>query len=438
MLLKRAVEISLIFILPLICFIFFAGEPVEAALKPEEIVVLVNSESPDSIRIGKLYIELRKAPPGHLIKVKVPITEHVSRKDYEELIAGPVRRAVKELYDKGRKIRCIVTTYGIPLRIGPAKPLIVPVEEIDKNAGMIKQKEEKLSDLKKKRKESKAPDKDLKKEINRLKNEINKLKLKLANLKGADTVAAVDSEIALLLMPDYQLAGWQPNPQYIYNRVRKIFYFGQVLMVSRLDAPTPELAEGLISAAVEVEKTGLSGNIYLDARGLTGKGDYALFDEDIRRTAQILKRGTMHVILDDRSKLFGPGDAPSAALYCGWYSLGKYRDAFEWSRGAVGYHVASAEAVSIHNPNARYWVKRMIEKGVIATLGPVAEPYLNAFPSPSVFFPLLMSGEYTLVEVFAMTNPVLSWRMILVGDPLYNPFKNHPAFVLKNPPSPPK
>jgi len=78
----------------------------------------------------------------------------------------------------------------------------------------------------------------------------------------------------------------------------------------------------------------------------------------------------------------------------------------------------------------------MIEKGVIASIGPVNEPYLTAFPPPSIFFPLFMSGKYTLVEVFAMTNPFLSWQMILVGDPLYNPFKNNPAFVLENPPPP--
>lgn len=81
------------------------------------------------------------------------------------------------------------------------------------------------------------------------------------------------------------------------------------------------------------------------------------------------------------------------------------------------------------------WISRTDYEKLIA--GPVNEPYLTAFPPPSVFFPLLMSGKYTLVEVFAMTNPFLSWQMILVGDPLYNPFKNNPAFVLENPPPPP-
>ena len=137
------------------------------------------------------------------------------------------------------------------------------------------------------------------------------------------------------------------------------------------------------------------------------------------------------------SELFGPGEAPHAALYCGWYSHRKYVDAFTWVKGAVGYHIASSEAVSLHNPRATFWVKSMIERGVIASLGPVSEPYLYAFPLPSQFFPLLMSGDYTLAEVFAMTNPFLSWRMILIGDPLYNPFKVNPAYHADNLPAPP-
>ncbi len=109
-------------------------------------------------------------------------------------------------------------------------------------------------------------------------------------------------------------------------------------MVSRLDAPDPGLVEKMIRTSIEVEETGLIGRFYLDARGLTGKDAYSEFDENIRETARILQKGSMPVVLDNKPGLFGPGEAPSAALYCGWYSLGEYRDAFEWAKGAVGYH----------------------------------------------------------------------------------------------------
>ena len=69
----------------------------------------------------------------------------------------------------------------------------------------------------------------------------------------------------------------------------------------------------------------------------------------------------------------------------------------------------------------------MLEKGVAATLGPVKEPYLQSFPLPDLFFPLLMTGQYPLIEVYYRTTPYLSWRQVLIGDPLYTPFKHRPA-----------
>jgi hypothetical protein len=68
----------------------------------------------------------------------------------------------------------------------------------------------------------------------------------------------------------------------------------------------------------------------------------------------------------------------------------------------------------------------MLEHGVAATLGPVWEPKLAAFPLPDDFFSLLLTGRYNLVEAYYRTTPFSSWVMVLVGDPLYNPFKNDP------------
>ncbi len=71
----------------------------------------------------------------------------------------------------------------------------------------------------------------------------------------------------------------------------------------------------------------------------------------------------------------------------------------------------------------------MLEDGVAATLGPVDEPYAQAFPPPEVFFTLLLDGSYTLAEAYSLSLPFLSWQMVLIGDPLYRPFKHTPAPV---------
>ncbi|MCK5914085.1 MAG: TIGR03790 family protein, partial [Desulfuromusa sp.] len=115
---------------------------------------------------------------------------------------------------------------------------------------------------------------------------------------------------------------------------------------------------------------------------------------------------------------------PQSALYCGWYSLGKYVDAFDWQRGAVGYHIASSECTTLKKEGSQVWCKRMLEDGVAATIGPVTEPYVQGFPLPELFFGFLLDGYYTLAESYFLSLPYLSWQMVLIGDPLYRPFRN--------------
>ncbi|KHE91571.1 MAG: hypothetical protein SCABRO_02680 [Candidatus Scalindua brodae] len=131
--------------------------------------------------------------------------------------------------------------------------------------------------------------------------------------------------------------------------------------------------------------------------------------------------------------MFPEKSCPDAALYVGWYSLARYVDSFEWKKGAVGFHIASSEASTLEQQDSQVWCKRLIEEGVAATLGPVEEPYLSSFPLPDVFFPLLMEGKLTLLEVYFKSIPHISWRMILIGDPLYTPFKNNPEIEFASP-----
>jgi hypothetical protein len=72
--------------------------------------------------------------------------------------------------------------------------------------------------------------------------------------------------------------------------------------------------------------------------------------------------------------------------------------------------------------------------GVVATFGPVYEPYIHAFPPPDEFFALLLSGKYTLAEAYYRCLPHTSWTMTLVGDPLYAPFKANAPLNMDNVP----
>ncbi|MCZ7599895.1 MAG: TIGR03790 family protein [Gammaproteobacteria bacterium] len=112
----------------------------------------------------------------------------------------------------------------------------------------------------------------------------------------------------------------------------------------------------------EAEQTGLQGTIYLDARGIKRNQDnfgYGGYDESLRELAEVLKsQTTMPVVLDDQSELFQPGACPNAALYCGWYKLAHYVDAFDWVPGAVGYHIASSRPARSANPTPTSGARR--------------------------------------------------------------------------------
>ena len=258
-----------------------------------------------------------------------------------------------------------------------------------------------------------------------------------ADLKEAygknETSASVDSELSLVMAPSYQVAKWLPNPFRpgydplpFMKKVRE-----RTIRVGRLDGPTPETARRLVDDAIATEATGLEGVFYIDARGLKGTdeyGGYAWYDGHLEKLHDTLKeKSSMKVVIDRNREVFPVDACRDAALYCGWYSLRHYVDSFEWKRGAVGFHVASAEASTLRKKGRNVWCKRMIEKGVCATLGPVKEPYLLSFPLPDQFFPLLMTGKMPLLDVYFHTIPHLSWRQVLIGDPLYTPFKKKPA-----------
>jgi uncharacterized protein (TIGR03790 family) len=247
------------------------------------------------------------------------------------------------------------------------------------------------------------------------------------------SVAAVDSELTLIIAGPYQKIGWLPNPFNVeFDRIPFVHDVrDKTVMVGRLDGPTPAIARRLVDDAMEVEKTGLKGTFYIDARGLganTDIGSYGWFDQHLIHLYDLVKKYSgMKVVLDKKPAVFPPGSCPDAALYCGWYSLANYVPAFKWNKGAVGYHVASSEATTLKQADRNVWCKRLLEEGVAATLGPVTEPYLSSFPVPDHFFPILMTGELPLLEVYFRTVPHVSWMQILIGDPLYQPFKNYPA-----------
>jgi len=405
---KRLVATGLIFL--------FCGSAT-FALEPNEILIIANKDLPESLAIAQYYCAKRTVPSGNILALPLGanLNDTISRTAYEKQLVDPIRQKLLSDEFLGR-IKCLLTVYGVPIKVGKAKPL--------------KGQEEKLKQLQKAVEQEKTWTKQL--ELSGSVNMAAQKKgsdLRLAKLQseidcimGEETNASVDSELSMVLFDDYELYRWQPN-KLKYNMP---YWDFKSLMVCRLDGPSPKIAQGLVDKALSAENLGLRGIAYIDSRGMTDdKVPYSssYYDQSLRDLALLIRfRTDMTVKQEQTERLFEPGSYPRTAIYCGWYSLKNYIDSFDFVDGAIGYHISSLEAVDLRDPNSNQWCPAMLKHGITATLGAVAEPYLYAFPEPKAFFLELFNG-CCLVEAYYHTSPFNSWQLVLIGDPLYTPFK---------------
>jgi len=532
-----------------------------AELQPAEVAILVNKKSPQSQQIATYYAQKRGIPTKNICAVDMPSTEELDRATWDKTVRPAIRRwiATNQLQDK---IRCIVTTWDVPLKIGSSASadsvtrrrvkllMLERQRRMERLLDFLTKFDEIAADgtlpanlaglttdstlqavtveLGKRLKESETriqalPDgeekqtaintltqlsvataglqvvtQNMKRAIDsgkgseRMQNEMQFGNGRLTGLKEAqgliaglpasierdtnaivvierangiagtitwidnqlaelawvtdktaknETYSSFDSELSLVLESNYPILRWLPNYLHYNYDSAPIRQVTRTLMISRLEAPTLQLTQGLIDKAIAVEKTGLTGKVYLDALGLSDLvgqapqvGTRADYDRSVLLAHKLISENTkLDVVLDNQPALFAVDACPDTALYCGWYSLAQYTDSFKWNPGSIGYHMASAEATTIRKPESQVWCKRMLDEGVAGTLGAVYEPYLLAFPRPNEFFAMLLTGKFTYIEAVYRSKTTNSWTITTIGDPLYNPFKANPALTTPPP-----
>jgi uncharacterized protein (TIGR03790 family) len=404
--------------------LLFSATPL-FALEPANIAIVANKDMPESISVAKYYSNKRNVPEENIILLSLPKGEDILRADFETKLAEPLREALKLKKDK---LKVILTVYGVPLRVGTK---VLSGDEKVNAAEIKKQLDDSRKEL-----EIAEKDKAEKDKLDGFKKKIAELNSQYRIASAAESLACVDSELMCLWWQPYELSRWQPNPLYWKALQELKNRFPSTLMTCRLDGPTAEIAKRLVDDAIEVEANGLKGKVYFDARGIgfdsKNSGDasgYGGYDESFRETAALLKSAGMDVTLDNKSGLFEPDSCKDAALYSGWYSHANFIDCCKYVKGAVAWHLASSEAITLRNSASKVWCPNLLQKGVAATLGPVAEPYTIGFPKPAEFFGFLITGKYTLVETYSRTTYLTSWMTVLIGDPLYNPYKNSPMII---------
>ena len=337
---------------------------------PDGVLVVVNDNSPDSQRVAQEYARLRKIPAENICHIVCPASEAVTRKTYERYIRDAVWHHLQN-GELSRKISFIVTTFGVPLRIKPSVG------------------------------EGGSPD-------------------------ARRTGASVDSELALL-GHRHPLGGPLLNPYLHRDETFDSTKLG-IYLVTRLDGPTPEAALSLVWRALGVENArsfGVQGFAKFD---LCPGDDPALeqqnaailsnFDLLLR---QFRLRGRVTLPERTQAAYSAKGACHDTFFYLG-LDGGEYRrEVFSWMPGAVAVSLNPATATSVRD-TSHAWVAAAVEAGVTATLGGVADP--GEHPSLSVgnLYHFLQSG-YTWAETAYMSIPQLSWQAVVIGDPLYTPFK---------------
>jgi len=370
----------------------------------DEVVVIYNSRMPESKAVAEHYAAARQVPAKQIFGFALTTNEVMTRADFTDFLQQPLAEKLEatKLWKFGKvtfpatngqparvenrvvksKIRYAVLCYGVPLKIEPSSKL----EEMAE---------------------------------------------KIARTEFRRNEAAVDSELAWLpiLKLDVMLTGPLPNPFYLTTNRASLNVTNGILLVARLDGPTPEIASALVDKALEAESNGFWGRAYFDARGLENTNSYFQGDQWILTGAEICRQLGFDCETDTNGDTL-PASLPMShiAVYAGWYAndaCGPFlQSKMEFMPGAFAYHLHSYSADTLRSPT-RNWCGPLLAKGATCTMGCVYEPFLQFTPNIASFLQSIGNG-WTFGEAAWASQLALSWQTTVIGDPLYQPFKKSP------------
>lgn len=354
------------------------------------VVLLANSDDPNSLRVAQHYAKIRHVPEANILALPMTASETISWTTFVRSIWNPVedelvrRRWIDaipmDLFDElgrrkfsvsGHRIAYLIVCRGVPLRISHAAALYHAVPPYTDQSVV------------------------------------------------RTNAASVDSELSLLAWPNHEINAYLPNPFFEVDQPPELMR-SKVIKISRLDGPSVEDALALVDHAVAAEIGGVAGRAYVDIGGNHPDGDRWLedvarqladldFDTDVERSASTFSATARF-------------DAP--VLYFGWYTEslnGPFRlPGFQFPPGAIAVHIHSFSAATLHSSTSG-WCGPLIARGVTATLGNVFEPYLQLTHRPDRLLKALARGDNWGDAVF-YAQRVLSWQTVAIGDPLYRPF----------------
>lgn len=343
------------------------------AQKPENVLVVANRASAVSKSIAEYYARKRSVPQGNICYIDTTPAEHIPRSVYLQQIAGPVASCLRS---RGlvEKVLYIVTTLGVPLGVQ-------------------------------------------------------------GNDGPQGDAASVDSELTLLysLIKGQQVnyAGAVPNPFFRQQGAPFTHERFPIYLVTRLAAYDFATVRAMIDRALIATNR---GTVVLDMHsGSDAAGESWLRDAAIRLPTGRVRLEETSTPLYRQSNVIG---------YGAWGSNDKSRKErfvhFQWLPGAIASDYVSTNGRTFERPpegwNLSTWADKdqpkwfkgspqslaadYLMEGATGASGHVYEPYLNYCPRPDVLFPAYVRDGRNLAESFYLAIQGLSWRNIVLGDPL--------------------
>lgn len=366
-----------------------AGAGAHEADPAVRLVIVANSQQPESVELARFYAGKRGVPTDNIVALPLPMAETITWREFIDQVYQPLQ---DELYRRGwlegtestlvdrygrrryafsgHRISYLVTCRGVPLRVQNEPAFVISNRAM--HAGFNKSE------------------------------------------------SAVDAEFALLAFGEYEITGPLPNPLFARDLVMPLDA-AQIVKVSRLDGPDWESARRLVTSALAAEERGLIGRYYVDL-----KGPHAQGDQWLEQAATQLRQLDFDGVVETT-----PGTLSEAArfdvpvLYFGWYAEnvnGPFRTpGFTFPTGAIAQHIHSFSAQTLHSEGTG-WCGPLVARGVAATVGNVFEPDLKFVHRPPLLLRALARGWNWGDAVFHAL-PALSWQQVALGDPLYRPFK---------------
>lgn len=356
----------------------WGGTAWSATGEAERVMLVVNENSARSRRIGDFYARWHNLAPAQICRLRSSPAENIksetiSRDAYQREIEAPISRCI-DLRPPAARPWYLVLTQGLPIRI--------------QGAGV---KEWQQTEQ-----------------------------------------ASVDSELAALPLRrggrNAPLAGVLRNPFFEQKYARFDPAAFPVLLVTRLAGYNFEDVQRSVERCRGAKNRGVA---VLDLKA----DDDAMGNDWLRSAAILLPQGRS--VLDTSPKVLS--GIPDVIAYASWGSNDRVRKSrksgMQWLPGALAAEYVSSSARTLTMPpyhwslgtwsDSRTWfagspqsmILDYVWEGVSGISGATDEPYLSTLPRPHILFPAYLGGR-NLAESFYLALPVLSWQILIVGDPL--------------------